>query len=583
MNLYKKYHKPAALIFYLIIAVILTFPLVNNILTHIPGTEGDSFLFVWNHWWVKYSLSNFINPYSTDMIVYPFNTNLVFHTFTFINALISAILQIVLPLILVFNLIFILSLVLASFGTYLLLHYLFNNRFTALIGGLLFSFNSYIWSEAYGHFQYVSIYFIPFVILYFIKIIKEEKRSNFLIFGLLLAMSLYNEFYYTVGLLIFISLLIFWFALKDKELLLSKLKHIGYGFLTWAIISAPLLYLSIKTALSEIFPVANLYQINLYTPDIRSFIIPPAFQTIYGDKFINHYQSLGFHGSVIYLSFTLIFLFLIGYFLGKKESFLSSKFWLFTAIVFFFMTLGPFLYLEGYIFDLGGVKFTISLPYIFFYLLPFVKGILVPPRFIIFVILCLIVIGGFFLNKIFEKLKGKPILKWVVTALIMGIFIFENFSVPIPVVNAEIPEFYYKIKDEKDDYVILELPFALSTSFYTLGTVSTSAKMEYYQTVHHKKILGGFISRVPDSYYEFYSKITGLDYLINPNKKIEVEILNKIKNNVLINFQKLNIKYIIVHPEYYNHEQLINTITFLNNIYGIEPELIDSMFIYKIK
>lgn len=584
-NFFKKQSKNLIVFaFYVVVALVLTYPLINNFSTAMPGGGGDSFLFAWNQWWVKYSLLNLQqNPYFTDLISYPFTTNLVFHTLTFTNSLVSVPLQLFLPNIIAFNMIFILSLILAAYGMYLLAYYLFKNYFVAIISGIMFVFNSYVFSVI-GLFQYTSIYVIPFFILFFIKIFRENKVKNALLAGLILALSFYNEFYYTVGLFIFALLIMLWLAIKDKKFLLSKIKDISLCFFTWLILSLPLLYLSIKTALAKVYPLATLSQINLYSPDIKSFFIPSHLHAIFGEYFKSYYESLNYHGSIVYLSFILLILAIIGYFFGKRQGLLhSSKLWFFIAIIFFFLTLGPFLYFDGYIFDLDGVKFTIPLPYLFFYLLPFVKGILVPPRFIIFVIFCLIMIGGFLLERIFNKLNKKLLLKSSIALLITGVFIFENFSTPIQISNAQIPDFYHQISKEENDYTILELPFALSTSFYTLGSIKTSSILEYYQTVHHKKIINGWISRVPDEYYNFYSKIIGLDYLINPQVFLDAEKINNIKSNVVDNFSKLNIKYIIIHPEYYNHNQLRNTIGFLNNIFEQEPRLINNMLIYKIK
>jgi len=127
------------------------------------------------------------------------------------------------------------------------------------------------------------------------------------------------------------------------------------------------------------------------------------------------------------------------------------------------------------------------------------------------------------------------------------------------------------------------LPFALSTSFYTLGNGSTPSKTEYYQTVHKKKLLSAWISRVPDTYYSFYASIGGLNYLIAPDKALPETIAVSLAAQAKKNFTTLNVKYIIVHPEYYSHEQLTHTITFLNQTYGQEPVFKEGMLIYDLR
>jgi hypothetical protein len=571
-----------AFLAYLFLCLFLTYPLLFNLNSHIPGGGGDSFLFLWNQWWVKYSITNLQNPYFTDFIGYPLKTSLVFHTLTFSNNLLSLPLQIFFPSVLAFNLIFILSLVTASLGMFTLLNYLFKNSYLSFIGGVFFTFNGFIFQEMQGHFQYTSVYFIPWFIYFFLKIFTEQKISNNIIAAIILALSFYNEFYYTVGLIIAGLIITFGLWLKDKKVIIQKLKSLAIFLAVWIMLCLPLLYLSIKTAAAKEYPLARLNQINLYTPDLRSFFIPSYLHQFFGQFFQNYYLSLGYHKSVVFLGFSLLIFSALGYLVYKKNQFLlSNKFWLFFVVIFLFLTLGPFVYLGGYIFDLDGIKFTIPLPYLIFYLLPFVKGILVPPRFIIFVYLGLIILSGFLFNKIFSRLPGRA-MKFSLTSIILALFFMENIYLPLPLSYAEVPLFYRQLAKENNDYTILELPFALSTSFYTVGSIPVSSILEYYQSIHHKKIINGWISRVPNSYYNFYNKLVGLDYLINPAVSVDKEKVDKISGQAKGNFEKLKIKYIIIHPEYYNHQNLTNTISYLTTLYDKKPTLVEGMLVLQI-
>jgi hypothetical protein len=581
----KKYFAGSlAFCFYLFLTLLLTYPLINNFFKALPGNGGDSFVFVWNNWWVKYSLFNLgQNPYFTEYLAYPFRVNLVFHSLTFFNSLVSLPLSVIFNQVAAFNTYFIFSLVFASLSMYALLRYLFNSFYLALSGGVLFVFNSYIYGEMTGHFNYTTIFLIPLFVLFYLKIFNEREMKNSLFAAAVLSASFYNDFYYTIGLLIFALIYACWRLAKDKIIFGAIYKKILLFVVVWLLLSSPLLFLSVKASLSGAFPQPNLKQINLYSPDIRSLIIPSTSNIFWGASFQNHYDSLRFHGGIIYLSFCIILLALFGYFYGKeKPSSNNSKFWLISSISFLFLTLGPFLYLDGYMFRLDGEIFTIPLPYIALYFVPFFKGILVPARFIIFLIFSLIILGGFFLETVYSKLGDRKILKSCLAAAIMGVFILENLSIPIPVSSADVPEFYHRLAGDKGDYALLELPFALSTSFYTLGGVTSSSKLEYYQTIHHKKILGGWISRVPDSYYNFYNGSVGLNRLLNPFKKPEAQEIVPVKENIRSDFAKLNIGYIIIHPEYYNHQTLRNSVDYLNLVYDRKPELIDNLLVYKI-
>ncbi len=63
------------LIFYLLLALALTWPLGAYLTTHIPGTAVwafDESTFVWNMWWFKFGLLTLgDSPLHTDYIFYP--------------------------------------------------------------------------------------------------------------------------------------------------------------------------------------------------------------------------------------------------------------------------------------------------------------------------------------------------------------------------------------------------------------------------------------------------------------------------------------------------------------------------------
>src|SRR5512147_3039106 len=79
-----------ALIAYLVLAIVLTYPLVLNFATHITGDGSDDPALAWNLWWVPYSIINLgRSPIYTDYMFYPIGLNLAFYTLTYLNAFLS--------------------------------------------------------------------------------------------------------------------------------------------------------------------------------------------------------------------------------------------------------------------------------------------------------------------------------------------------------------------------------------------------------------------------------------------------------------------------------------------------------------
>jgi hypothetical protein len=114
-----------------LLAVVLTWPLVPQLTTHIPGSAVwafDESTFVWNMWWFKFSLLNLAqSPLHTNYIFYPLGIDLVLYTFNFFNALLGLPFQLALSLPLASNLALLFAYVMSGYGTYLLVLYLLVN------------------------------------------------------------------------------------------------------------------------------------------------------------------------------------------------------------------------------------------------------------------------------------------------------------------------------------------------------------------------------------------------------------------------------------------------------------------------
>ena len=111
----------AVLAAYALLAVILTWPLIAHLTSHVPGDGRDDPPLVWNLWWVQYSLLDLhSSPLNTGYLFFPLGANLTFYTLTILNGVLSIPLQLAGSLVLANNLLLLSSYALAGFGMYLL-------------------------------------------------------------------------------------------------------------------------------------------------------------------------------------------------------------------------------------------------------------------------------------------------------------------------------------------------------------------------------------------------------------------------------------------------------------------------------
>src|SRR4051794_5802698 len=78
---------------YTTLSLILTWPLIAQITTHVPGIAQwafDESTFIWNIWYLKHTLVDQLSsPLHTDLIWYPLGIDLVLYTYNFFHALIA--------------------------------------------------------------------------------------------------------------------------------------------------------------------------------------------------------------------------------------------------------------------------------------------------------------------------------------------------------------------------------------------------------------------------------------------------------------------------------------------------------------
>ena len=73
-----------------LLAVALTYPLITQLATHVPGSDTwayDEYTFLWNIWTFKHALIDGLrSPLTTDLIFFPVGMGLVMYTFNLVAA-----------------------------------------------------------------------------------------------------------------------------------------------------------------------------------------------------------------------------------------------------------------------------------------------------------------------------------------------------------------------------------------------------------------------------------------------------------------------------------------------------------------
>ncbi len=212
----------AALLGYLLLTLVMTYPLVTRFAQAIPGDSFDGWQNYWNLWWVKVALLvEHTHPWFTDLLYHPTGVGLLFHTLNGFNGFTFLPVQLAWGLIPAYNAVVVFSFVMGGLGAYLLARHVLGpqaGRLPAFVAGLVFTFSPYHFAHLLGHMQLISLEWIPFYALYLLRTAeaaqaggpRREIVRRALLAALFLVLVTLCDWYYLLYCLIFTALLLLW-------------------------------------------------------------------------------------------------------------------------------------------------------------------------------------------------------------------------------------------------------------------------------------------------------------------------------------------------------------------------------------
>jgi hypothetical protein len=289
----------------------------------------------------------------------------------------------------------------------------------------------------------------------------------------------------------------------------------------------------------------------VYSADLIGLFIPSALHPLFGQYFTHFYQQ--FTGNIVenatYVGYTVIFL--VAYYILKcRKKLGEAKFWILSSAFFLILSLGPILHIMGRthftVFDV-----TVPLPYLVLYYIPVIQIARVPARLTFMLMLSLAVLAGYGIKELLKhidgKLLGKISKKDIVVMILSLLIIFEFMIIPYPVHKVTVPKFYEQLAAEKGDYAIIEVPF--KEDLFLLSDYM------YYQTIHEKKLVGGYISRTPKYASDFVENTLVISNYWNMHSESDIlnQDLSRIGNTLL---NAYDIRYIIIHKKNLKQDEL---------------------------
>jgi hypothetical protein len=439
------------LLLYGLLAVALTWPLVTQITTHVPGSDTwayDEYTFLWNIWYFKHALIDQLStPLHTDLIFYPVGMGLVMYTFNLLAAALALPLHLATDNIpLASNLVNLASTALAGYGTFLLVLYLLaarpvtndqppvtsqSSRFTshvsrftllaAFIAGLIYAFaSSRMVYLALGHYMIVTTQWLPFFLLYFVRTLDRWRSRDAVIAGIFAALCLLTDMLYGVllALMAGVLLLDWWLGYRRRRRAGQVTQSVswtrGLGRLAAmgavaALLSAPLLLPTVREGLNADYAVEGWGMSDQLSADLVGLVTPTDLHPLWGNDWEASLRAVQTGDSrfsdvnTVFVGYATLALAVLGAIVAGRR----ARAWLVIALLAFVLALGPLLQINGQsLYNLDGLEVNVPLPYILLHYLPFVQGFRAPNRFSLVLLQALAVLAGYGAAWLLVKTAG---------------------------------------------------------------------------------------------------------------------------------------------------------------------------------
>jgi len=478
---------------YLLAALAVTFPLGHQLGTAVPGPRGDACTYAWaaDNFWIALTAGQ--SPFWTQRIFYPIGQNLMHSTTApFVSAL-------ALPfwpshLVLFLGLLAIVALVVAGWSMRLLVFRVTSDAAAAGIAGFWYVISPPLVSlvQANHYYTVVAGGLLPLVLLAAHEFLRSGRR-RWLVLGSALAWALvFTDYYVTVLTAVMLAVL----GLVHWRVVLRQWRPLG------SVIAANVLC---GCAVVATLPSLDTTGITIggewfwaaATINLADLVIPRAENVLWGG--LSRFAFDRPNGDIDYfLGWGILVLAASGAYRYRKRRFIVGA--VVAALVALLLACGIRLRMAHVTVDPG-----VWMPWRWLVRVPSLALLDAPRRFVLGTQVVVLVLAGLGLAH-----WRRPAVA-LVAGLAIGLLDYGQLG--MQTTEMSVPEAYRWLAEDPGDGVLLELPGGITESKNVFGGLlgldfggrAENNEQNYWQTVHRKRRVAGYVSRIPRSTYEWFA------------------------------------------------------------------------------
>jgi hypothetical protein len=178
------------------------------------------------------------------------------------------------------------------------------------------------------------------------------------------------------------------------------------------------------------------------------------------------------------------------------------RLWRGLAAAFGLLALGPFVHVAG-------LNTYVPGPWALLRYVPVIGLARTPTRFMTVVMLAVSVL---FAAALVWLASRTPVRRRVFLTAVAAVLVLELLPAPRPLYSADVPSIYRHVAAAPADARVLELPLGIRDGTSSVGNFT--ARSQFFQTYHHKPLVGGYLSRVSRRRIAAMRRFEMLDALI---------------------------------------------------------------------
>ncbi len=559
-------HAAAVMAFYGLLACIVVYWPLFHVRTHVPAEPlNDYFHFNWNYWWIRHALTTpGLHVYETNFVLFPYTTNLAFHTLTPFWFPVWALVEPLAGTLIAMQVIIVLIQTLNGTLIFALLRHERVSGGLALVGGALFMLTFSLWlSITFTHLTYLCFFWLPAALLAWDRVACSADRwRRGLAWAVIMGLVFYGTLMTDYSYLLYDAFILVPFGLLTlvrARTWSARARLAALGLLAVA------LMLVLGWIAGPLHPLLDFDRGTLAPASAEGTHFIP-FPEGYIWRFAPGDRRVTL-GSVIV---PLLLITLLANLTALRGRGLDRRrwFWLALAIV-------PLLLSAGDHITIGGTD--IRMPYHWFH--PLLGNMFRrPDRFgTVFLIPALIFIGQTWGPLLIGRVRLRRI---VPLAALLIVFVDARLFVAMPI-KPVVPtyEFYSAMGHETgepyDEYVVLEVPVAAGTGETWVGQFE-QLQTQFYGMTHGKRMVNGLLARAPVENYWYLRTDDPLLSWLGQRRPLDPDLATPELRQIIFDWP---VGYVVVHTDLIgaNTSTVAEVLGYLN----AQPDLLCPVWVEK--